>query len=68
MAFDYHGIHGKLVDSVTPDQVRWACEPLSRLSDRQWEDAFRAGGFTPEQGGRYIRKIKTKLAQGLALP
>jgi hypothetical protein len=58
VAFDYHGIHGKLVDSVSPDEVRWACELLSRLSDRQWEDA----------GGRYIRKIKTKLAQGLALP
>ena len=68
VTFDYHGIHGELVKSVSPDEVRWACELLSRLSDQQWEDAFRAGGFTPEQGGRYIRKIKAKLAQGLALP
>ena len=66
--FDYRGIHSELVDSVSPDQVRWACELLSRLSDQQWDDAFRAGGFSPEQGGRYVRKIKAKLAQGLALP
>ena len=68
VAFDYHGLHNELVDTVSPDQVRWACELLSRLSDRQWADAFRAGGFTAEQGGRYVQKIKAKVAQGLALP
>ncbi len=68
VAFDYHGIHNELVDSLSPADVRWACELLSRLSDRQWNDAFRAGGFSPEHGDRYVRKIKSKLAQGLALP
>ena len=68
VAFDYKGIHGGLVNSLSPDDVRWACELLSRLSDRQWADAFRAGGFSSDQGDRYVRKIKAKLAQGLALP
>jgi hypothetical protein len=41
---------------------------LARLSDQQWQDAFRAAGYTPEQAGRYVKKIKEKIAQGLALP
>jgi hypothetical protein len=68
VAFDYHGIHAELVNSLSPADVRWACELLSRLSDRQWDDAFRAGGFAAEHGSRYVRKIKAKVAQGLALP
>jgi hypothetical protein len=68
VAFDYHGIHNELVESLTAADVRWACELLSRLSDQQWNDAFRAGGFSTDLSGRYVRKIKTKLAQGLALP
>jgi hypothetical protein len=68
VAFDYHGIHNDLVDSLSPADVRWTCELLSRLSDQQWSDAFRAGGFSPDHGDRYVRKIKAKLAQGLALP
>lgn len=65
--FDYRGIYRDVIESVTPDDVRWACSLLSRLSDQQWSDAFRAGGYTVEQTARYVTKIKEKLAQGLAL-
>jgi hypothetical protein len=65
---DYRGIYRDLVESVTPGDIRWTCELLARLSDRQWQDAFRAAGYTPEQAGRYVKKIKEKIAQGLALP
>jgi hypothetical protein len=65
--FDYRGIYRGVIDSVEPADVRWTCERLSRLSDRQWNDAFRAGGYDPEQTARYVRKIKAKIAQGLAL-
>jgi hypothetical protein len=68
VAFDYRGIHGNLVETLSPADVRWTCELLSRLTDQQWTDAFRAGGFSPETSNRYIQKIKAKLAQGLALP
>jgi hypothetical protein len=40
---------------------------LSRLSDRQWTDAFRAAGYTSEQTNRYVRKIKAKIAQGTSI-
>jgi hypothetical protein len=64
---DYRGIYRDLVKSVTPADIRWTCELMSRLTERQWQDAFRAAGYTPEQTTRYVRKIKEKIAQGLAL-
>jgi hypothetical protein len=66
--FDYRGIYKDVINSVTVADVRWACELMSKLTDAQWADAFRAGGFTDEQNARYVRKIKEKIAQGLALP
>jgi hypothetical protein len=65
--FDYRGIYRDVIGTVTPAQVRWACERLDAVTDRQWSDAFRAGGYTPEQGARYTAKIKEKIAQGLRL-
>jgi hypothetical protein len=41
---------------------------MSRLSDGQWNDAFRAAGYSPEESRRYVMKIKSKIAEGLALP
>jgi hypothetical protein len=65
--FDYKGIYGDVVDSVGPEDVVWATRLLSRLSDAQWADAFRAGGYSEEQASRYIRKIKSKIDEGLSL-
>jgi len=65
--FDYKGIYRDVISTVKPQQVRWACDRMSRLTDQQWQDAFRAGGYTPEQAARYTKKIKTKIAQGLQL-
>ena len=65
--FAYKGIYRDVVSTVTPDHVRWACERLSRLSDGQWNDAFRAGGYTAGQTARYTKSIKEKVAQGLQL-
>jgi hypothetical protein len=40
---------------------------MSRLSDEQWNAAFGAGGYPPDQAARYIAKLKSKIAEGLAL-
>jgi hypothetical protein len=37
---------------------------LSRLTDTQWRDAFRAGGYNAEHTSRYVAKIKAKVARG----
>jgi hypothetical protein len=63
--FDYRGIYRDVLDTVTLNEVAWACRLLERVSERQWRDAFRAGGYDDERAARYIRKIKAKIAQGL---
>ena len=59
--------HRGLFTRITPDDVRWTCERLSRLSEDQWHDAFRAAGHEREVAQRFIRKIQERIAQGLAL-
>lgn len=66
--FAYAGWYAKLVrDRVTPDDVAWVSGLLARLTERQWQDAFRAGGYEPDVAGRFIRKLREKVAQGQAL-
>ena len=65
--FDYRGIYRDVISSVTPEDVRWACERLDRITDAQWSDVFRAAGYRAEEGGRFVAKIKEKIAQGLQL-
>lgn len=65
--FHYDGIHQKIVDTVTVDDVVWTCRLMARVSDAQWHDAFRAGGFPPGDEERYIAKLKSKIRDGLAL-
>ena len=65
--FEYRGIYRDVISSVTPEDVRWACERLDRITDGQWQDAFRAGGYPAEEGRRFVTKIKEKIAQGLQL-
>jgi hypothetical protein len=63
--FDYQGIYRDVVGTVTLADVEWACRLLSRIRDEQWNDAFRAGGYNPEETRRFVAKIKAKIAQGL---
>ncbi|HWI20120.1 MAG TPA: hypothetical protein VNT81_20345 [Vicinamibacterales bacterium] len=65
--FDYRGINGALVDRVTVKDVIWACTLLDRIPDGHWQAAFKAGAYPQDHADRYIRKIKEKIAQGLAL-
>lgn len=63
--FDYRGIYRDVIRTVRLEDVAWTCALMSRLSDQQWRDAFRAGGYSPEQADRFVKKIKAKIAQGL---
>lgn len=64
---DYRGRHRALFQNITPADVRWICTRLSRLTDEQWQDAFRAGGFAKPVADRFIRRMKQKVDEGLAL-
>jgi hypothetical protein len=66
--FSYHGWHQELLTKrITPDDVRWVSEPLAKVSDAQWRDAFRAGGFNPPIADRFIRRLKAKIDEGRRL-
>jgi hypothetical protein len=59
--------HREMFDEITPADVRWTCERLDRLSAQQWQDAFRGAGYKDDDAARFIRKIREKVAAGLAL-
>jgi hypothetical protein len=65
--FEWRGRHRELLDNIRPADVRWICEQLDRLTDEQWRDAFRAGGVEGEIAQRFIRRMKQKISEGLAL-
>lgn len=67
LTFDYRGMNQALVDRVTVPDVIWACEMMAKIPDGHWQAAFKAGAFPQEDADRFIRKIKEKIAQGLAL-
>ena len=61
----YYGRHRALASRVTAADAAWACDLLSRLTEKQWDDAFRAGNYPADVRDRYIRKIHEKIAEGL---
>jgi len=67
VTFDYQGLHQEVVSMIRPADVRWAAERMTRLTDKQWHDAFRAGNYSDSDADRFIRKLKEKIDDGLAL-
>jgi hypothetical protein len=65
--FDFHTLYGSVVDLVRPADVKWTVQLLNRVTDAQWDDAFRAADYSPEVRARFVRKIKAKIAEGLAV-
>ena len=65
--FDYDGVQQEMFARLAPDDVRWAAGLMQRLTDDQWRDAFRAGNYAPPDAERYIRRIKQKIDDGLAV-
>ena len=65
--FVYRGIHKSLLDTISTADVRWISDRMARITDAQWRDAFRAAGYSDDIAGRYIAKIKAKVAEGRKL-
>lgn len=66
VAFANRGWHQELLRGrIRAADVGWAGALLARLSDRQWTDAFAAGGYPPDLAARYIRKIHANIAEAL---
>lgn len=68
LEFGYRGRHQELVRGrITTEDAGWAGDWISRLSDRQWRDAFRAGGYAPEAANRFIARLQTNIAEARRL-
>ncbi|HUD73395.1 MAG TPA: hypothetical protein VMQ62_15665 [Dongiaceae bacterium] len=65
--FTYKSRHRGLVSDIPPDDVVWICRLMDRLSPAQLDDAFRAAGYPAGTRERYVRKIRQKIQEGLAL-
>jgi hypothetical protein len=65
--FNYNGWHQELIKHISPVDVVWASELLGELTDHQWSDAFRAGGYEPAVANRFISRLHQKIAEGRRL-
>ena len=67
VVLDYRGLRGDVLEEMQATDVVWGCILLNRLTDAQLSDAFRAAGYDAAMTGRFIAKIRAKIAEGLAL-
>lgn len=64
VSFGYRGYHRELVrNRISVADVRWAARLLSQLSERQWREAFLAGGFSPAAAEPFLAVIQSRIAQ-----
>ena len=61
--FNYHGWHQELFRQITPQDVAFAVDLLQQLSEQQWRDAFRAGGYPPAAAERFIVRLRQRIAE-----
>ena len=63
--FNYHGFHQELYShTITPENVRWGCELVGRLTDQQWHDVFASSGYEPDAADSFIAAIKKRIDEG----
>jgi hypothetical protein len=65
--FAFRGRHQELLAGISGEDVKWTSERVLRISDAQWRDAFRAGGYDDATAARFVARIKQKAEEGLAL-
>ncbi|MBA2502620.1 MAG: hypothetical protein H0V27_07045 [Pyrinomonadaceae bacterium] len=61
--FAYGGKNSGLFNSITVEQARWIGGLLSRLSDKQLADAFRAANYTPEEVQMLAGAVRARINQ-----
>jgi hypothetical protein len=62
--FNYGGWNSELTRGISVEDLRWACELVGGLTNRQWSDAFRAGGYPPDLADRFIHRLRARIDEG----
>jgi hypothetical protein len=65
--FPYAGRHQELLKQIRKQDVCWTSRLLSRLTERQKRDAFRAAAYPDEIARRFIARLDSKISEGLRL-
>src|SRR6266542_1702234 len=58
---NYGGKNKKLFDNLTVQDAKWIAGYLSRLSDEQIKDAFRAANYPPEDVEQLARAVRERI-------
>jgi len=66
--FNYNGKRGDLFRDITVEQARWVGSLLSRLSDQQISDAFRAANYSAEEIQLLTQAFKSRVNELMSLP
>ncbi|HXG93285.1 MAG TPA: hypothetical protein VNN73_13120 [Blastocatellia bacterium] len=66
--FRYSGKRTELFKDITVEQARWIGNWLSKLSDRQISDAFRAANYSQEEIQMLTEAVKNRIAELTSLP
>jgi hypothetical protein len=61
--FAYSGKNQGLFKNITVDDARWIGSLLSRLSEQQISDAFRAANYSPENISLLTRTVRAKIEE-----
>jgi hypothetical protein len=59
--FGYQGWHQELFRRITKNDLAFAADLLRQLTDQQWRDAFRAGGYPPRTASRFIAALHRRI-------
>ena len=68
VAFRYGGKNRGLFKNITVDDVKWIGNLLSRLSERQIADAFRAANYTPGEVSLLTGTVRRRINELVRLP
>lgn len=63
LKINYGGKNKGLMEGITVDDARWLGELMSKLSDKQLQDAFRAGNFSPEEVQLLAQAVRQRISQ-----
>jgi len=60
--FAYTGFYERYVrNRISPEDVIWTSRLLGSLTEKQFHDAFQAGGYDHETASRFIETLQEKI-------